>query len=245
MNKIFKLIVVLLFTGCVFLSAQEITLATGEWPPYTGESLENHGFFTEIVNAVFEEMGVDYTLVFVPWARAESLVESGRAWAAFPYSVTEERQARFNFSNSVTTSESKFFYYENAPIADYEGLDSLEGFRLAGVRGYFYESAFNEAGLQVQYVDNQELAFNLLHAGRAELFPINEIVGWQYIQEAYPNSIQNFGTLDSPYSSNSLSMMVSRDYPDTDEILQRFNQALRRMIDRGEVQAILDRYIGN
>jgi len=45
---------------------REVVLATGEWPPYTSEHMKGYGIFTEIVAAVFSEMGVKPVYHFNP-----------------------------------------------------------------------------------------------------------------------------------------------------------------------------------
>jgi len=97
-------------------SGQEDTvlLVTGEWAPLTSEKIEDMGFFTAIVGSVFEEMGVNYTIKFYPWNRCEMLVEEGVAFAAFPYTMTEERTEKYWFSSPIYNVQTRMFYYNRS-----------------------------------------------------------------------------------------------------------------------------------
>ncbi|MCK5673052.1 MAG: transporter substrate-binding domain-containing protein, partial [Spirochaetales bacterium] len=112
MKKIAILLLCLLFI-IVNVHSDEIPMATGEWTPYTSESMEHYGFFTQIVTEVFKEMGVEYKYVFYPWRRCYDSVLNSSVWAAFPYSYTEERAQDVMFSDAIAYSSTKLFYYKN------------------------------------------------------------------------------------------------------------------------------------
>ncbi len=65
----------IMLLGATPVWAEKITLVTGEFPPYTSKTLEHRGFSTEIVSAVFQEMGKEVEYKFYPWRRCEDLVQ--------------------------------------------------------------------------------------------------------------------------------------------------------------------------
>lgn len=225
------------------LTGDEILLVTGDFPPATGEALAEGGYATAIIKAIFAEMGRPIRIEFYPWARAEAMVESGEAWGTFPYNRNDERAAKFFFSEPIFNSLGLFFYYGDKMAAvEYEELGDLSAYRIGGATGYWYVPVFEEAGLNVEIASDDLANLNKLVAGRIDLYPIKEDVGWWLIQTSFAAEIDSFGTLAKPYSENSSYVMVSRSYPDSEALLQAFNSALAEIQANGTYAAILEQF---
>jgi polar amino acid transport system substrate-binding protein len=223
---------------------QTVILATGDWAPYTSETMENYGAFTEIVSAVFKEMGVPVKYVFYPWKRAEDEVKAGNVFAAFPYIETEDRLKEYDFSDPVFVSTGKFFYMpkkQKSEIA-YDNLEDLQSYHVGGVLGYWYETPFKEAGLQTEYVSSDEMNIQKLYLGRVDLAASEELVGWALIKKLYPQEMDQFATVAKPLNEDPLRLLVSRKYPAAAELVKKFNAALKIINDNGIMQQILTKY---
>lgn len=222
--------------------AESLPLATGEWSPYASEALEGYGFITEIITEVLHEMQMEPAYTFHTWKRCYSLVVRGDVWAAFPYSYTEERAREVLFSDTIGKSTTKFFYYGAEKTYHYETLDDLKPYKIAGVKGYFYEDAFRQADLDVSYTSDETSALKRLKAERADLMPLNELVGWDLIRQLFPDEAENFATIEAPYDVNELKLIVSKTYPNAEEYLEQFNAALQQVKSGKSYQYILDKY---
>lgn len=239
---------ILAFTLCVVLllpvnsQADKLVIATGEWAPYTSDKIENYGFFSEIVKAAVEEMGYDVEFVFYPWRRCYDSVKNGLVWAAFPYSYTQNRSREVMFSDKISYSVTKFFYYGQNQAFRYETLEDLKRYKIGGVIGYFYEETFREIGLHVDYAPREISAIEKLLRQRTDLLPLNELVGWHIIKTNFADHSSDFGVLEKPFSRDDLHLIVSKSYPNTNQLLQRFNYALRTVKDRLIYDSILERY---
>ncbi len=237
---------VFVFVLMIFLvsahAGADITLVTGEWTPYTSQKLEDYGFITEMISEVFKEMGIKPKYKFYPWRRCYHLVKSGKVWGAFPYTYTEERAKEVLFSDSVGESNTVFFYYKKKKNYTYDTLDNLKPLKLGGIVGYFYEEAFRKAGLQVDYAPDELSAINKLAAGRMELLPLNELVGWYHIREKFPGKLSDFGTVERAYSTDELKVIVSKQYPDSSNLLKQFNKHLKNVKTGDRYKAILKKY---
>ena len=218
-------------------------MTTGEWAPYTSETLEGYGFFTEIVTAIFDEMGRTPQYEFYPWQRAEQAVQDGEAWAAFPYSYSEERALTFAFSDAVANSTTVFFYYKpHMEAVKWEELADLKPYTIGGVLGYFYEGTFKEAGLTTDYTSSEELAIKKLQAGRVDLLPMTPLVAWPQIKTLFPDEVENFGTLEKPLAETTLCLMIQKDNQESVLLLEQFNAALQAIKEKGVYQEILTKY---
>lgn len=208
-----------------------LVLVTSEWRPYTSSKMENYGEFTRKVSLIFKEMGQTPEYRFYGWGRCYDAVVKGRVWAAFPYSFTKERAEEVLFSEPLSFSRTLFFYY--APPGSHKTfeahtIEDLKKYKVGGVSGYFYEEMFREAGLSVDYVNREVQGIEKLILNRIELMPINEHVARDLVRQHFPDHVKDFKTLDYVFSVNELSLIVSKNYPNSRQWLGRFNAALKR-----------------
>jgi len=216
--------------------AEKVIMATGEWIPFTSANLEQYGKFSERVNIVFKEMGIEPEFRFYPWRRCYESVIKGRVWAAFPYSITSERAEEVWYSDLLACSRTSFFYYEQKKAGkqyQFKDLQNLKKYRVGGVIGYYYEEVFQEAGLDIDYVNKEISGLEKLKIGRIDLMPFNELVGWHLINKHFPNEANKFKVLARPLDVSSLHLIVSKEYPRSKELLDRFNAALKRCVEKG------------
>lgn len=223
----------------------KVALVTGEWAPYTSQSMDGKGFFVEIVDAVFKQMKATYSLSFVPWARAEEMVKNGDAFACLPYTVTDERKAVYDFSDIVAKSTGRFFAIKGGRVPAafaWNTYADLKPYTIGGVWGYWFEDSFKSAGLRVDNADKDDSNAKKLSAMRIDLWPTDELVGWQLIKSVDPQNLGNYFTLAKPLNESALCLMVSRNYPQGAAILAKFNTALDAIKKNGVYKAILAKY---
>ena len=228
-----------LFFHTPVTNAETIEMATGEWIPFTSASMENYGNLTELVSVVIKEMGFKTTYRFYPWPRCYDSVEKGRLWAAFPYSYTQERAKEVMYSDAISCSKTVFFYYDresDTTRVQFNRLEDLKNYKIGGVSGYFYEMAFQKAGLTVDYVNKEAYGLEKLKLGRIDFMPLNELVGRHLIINNFPNDADKFKTLPKPLSIEPLYLIVSKTYPNSKQLLDRFNTVLKRCREKGLVK---------
>ncbi|MGC0155855.1 hypothetical protein ACPRNU_25655, partial [Chromobacterium vaccinii] len=81
--------------------ANEILIMTGEFPPFSSESMQNGGIATEIIKAACGVENIPINIKYLPFARAELLVRTGKAFAVYPYQKNAERKEVFYFSHAL------------------------------------------------------------------------------------------------------------------------------------------------
>jgi len=231
--------ILLFFATALF--TKEVVVFTGEYKPLVSDTVVGKGFISEIIREIFSRMpGYEVRIEFSSWKRNQALVASGNAWGTFPYSRTEERMKDFLFSNIIFQSDMVFFSYKDDSTITYEQLSDLKDYSIGGVLGYFYKKAFEEAGLNVSYTSDEESAFKNLVAGRVDLVPMMDIIGWTIIKEKFPEIQRDFNTVQRPFNVTTSSMMVSKTYPESEKILEAFNAALDSMKEDGTYQTFMD-----
>ncbi|MDR3561288.1 MAG: transporter substrate-binding domain-containing protein [Negativicutes bacterium] len=225
----------------------KVLLVTGEYAPYTTEALPDKGFFTQIVTAVFQEMGLECEIRFYPWARCEEMVKSGEAWAAFPYGLSEKTLQTYQVSAKVYPSRHKYFYLKNNGRLsdqgqDFERISDFKDFTVGGANGYWYGSKddLKKLGIdRVEWAYDADGLVRMLYNQRIDVFIEDELVGWEAIKRSYPNETGKFATLPNDAQQREYFLIVSKTYPQSADLLNRFNAALGRVKDRGTLAAIV------
>ena len=225
------------------VSAQEVVIMTGEWKPFVSSELENYGFTAEIVRQACLAAGIKPTFQFAPWPRCEASVKHGKAFAAFPYTFTEERIKFSFFSRPLSKARTTFFYNTNhLKTFTFSGLKKLTPYLIGGVRGYYYIPMFKKFGLSIDYSDNEDDALKKLFHGRVDIVPLNEQVGWEIAGRLYPNQGDIFSTSKTHLDETDIALMVSARYPDAAVLLKNFNEGLKTIQSNGLYKEIFQAY---
>nr|WP_313906135.1 hypothetical protein [Shewanella algae] len=68
-------LLLLLYSGSPVARADTLQLSSLNWPPYTGQMLEQQGACVAVVKAALAAMGHDLKVNFYPWSRAVKLAD--------------------------------------------------------------------------------------------------------------------------------------------------------------------------
>lgn len=173
----------------------------GEWPPFTyfarhkGEpTQEVQGFTVELVNKVFTEAGISYSIDLLPWKRCLAAVESGSYQMLLNATYNEEREKIFLFSDAHSYITPSVFFlksaYPDGPQIQVKA--DLKNYRVGGIHGYNYDYyGLSETDVKNKGVYNYEALVQLLKRGHASIFVENveilagfHLVGKNYLEDS-------------------------------------------------------------
>lgn len=226
-------------------TANPVVFVTSAYAPYViNRDGLARGLFPDIVTAAFREMNQMVHFQFQPWVRGEKSVKLGKAFATFPYLKNAARESEFDFSEPVLFFYPKFFYNtERFPHGfEWETLADFRRYRVGGVRGYWYEQSFKQAGIEVQYVTSDRQNIAMLLVQRIDFTLIDELVGWNLVYETAPDKIDKYAVASRPQSSDAFHLMISRNYPNAKLLRLTFDLGLVKIKRNGIYQQILDQY---
>ncbi|MEE1978940.1 substrate-binding periplasmic protein [Shewanella xiamenensis] len=211
-----------------------------------GKSLEP--LFTRIVSAVCKAAGIRPVYRFYPWKRAEAMIVSGQVFAAFPYAVTDERKNVGDFSEVILYGENYFFFYDKNPntpnTITHAKIDNLQSYKIGSILGSFVEDELKHSGFVVESTAQIDNSIKKLKAGRIDFFVSEEISTYHAIRNIFPAEIEHFKMLPEGFGSKKPNvLLVSRAYPNSNDILKKFNQGLAQIKRSGEFDEILRRHL--
>lgn len=245
----YKILVLLgiFFSGCYTVAAEsrsDANLVTGDtYFPYISDRLPHGGWSQAIVEAVFENMGVSVKVDSLPWSRGYQWTQEGAYLGTFPYVYTEQRNRDFLFSSPINTVPMRIFVAANSDINDFDSL-----FRKLLCLPYGY----NLDATSQQFVKKLKIAIN--HAKDAAGCAGQVLRGWSdfglingYFEDKELKS--RFGSLNSvrileqEFGQVSLHFIVSRNMPNANTYIRKFNSALQALESSGKKASIDQQFL--
>jgi len=238
-------------TACVMtmlalstVSAESIRVATTEYAPFTSEDSQFSGFVNRVIEEAFKREGVSVEFVYLPWKRAVEQAANGD-YGALSFSFENEQRAkRFYFSDALSDHKELFFHLKSLEVPDWQTLEDLAEFSFGATRGYTYTEEFWEAArnetINVSVATSDEQNIRKLSAGRIDLFPMDEITGWNLINTNYPDLEDELTTHSKPLRSTNGFLCVSKQIENGMELITRFNAGLAEMKSDGTYDRYFD-----
>ncbi len=246
MNKL-PLVLCLCLLRSLSATAQPILFVTGEWEPFSGAALPNHGIAAEVVAAACKAAGIENKFEFYPWPRAENLVLDGKAFGAFPYAKNDERIAKFEYSDPLFRTHSVFaFSTRNKALVGkkFRGWEDVKPYKIAYLAGSWLEKDMKAAGIDVSLVSDIDSAVKMLKVGRVDLLVDDSAVLTSAIKRQFPGDEDEFTLVPSELfgSGGEVYLLVSRSYPNSRVLLDKFNKGLATIAKNGVLDGIAKKY---
>ena len=228
---------VLALTSIVAAEPTTLRIATGEYAPFTGENLPDHGVVNARVQNVAEAAGYIVEFHYMPWKRTLESTRRNAFDATSYWSYSSEREGDFIHVGPVLRDPLVFLVREDSLLRDWTSLEDLSGLRIGVVPGYTYSEelwALGESGvLTLSEATSDEANLKKLLAGRIDIFPTNEVVGWHMIREIFSEEEQaQFRALVTPLNMSEGFILVPRIAPGARSLAE----ALQSVVDSGRIQ---------
>jgi polar amino acid transport system substrate-binding protein len=224
-------------------TSQVITIASGEYPPWSGKELKGGGFINEIVREAFALQGYKVQFRFLPWKRAYAEVKAGRIPASSYWYYKKERN-RFFIQSDPIYKESVFFIYNKAsPLVRWNKLDDLKGMVIGATDGFTYTKTFwdkvKDKTLTVQLTTSDLLNLRKLLSRRVELVPLEPHVAEYLIRKNFSkNDLNAIGYNPKPLTVESDRLLFSRKYLNVKKLVIAFNRGLAKLKKQGRIQKL-------
>lgn len=242
-------------------SAQsKITLITGDdFAPFTDRSLENGGLLADVVNVAMQSaVGDDgYGIHWInDWSAhlapmlTEDMADMSFPWAR-PDCEGDPEQARcvdFHFSDPMFEYLILFFVDKDRPVVFAQDAD-IEGRTLCRPAGYLTHMLDQNGRNWVR--DNKVTletprtvadCFEMLVDGQVDAVVVNEFTGRAAVKELGMQDRVDV-VQGRPVSITGLHVLISKDNPNADALLETVNSGLQRIQGSGQYQAIVNTHM--
>lgn len=222
----------------------KLTMSTNaSFPPY--EMVADDGSFEgidiEVAGAIAEKLGLELQVDDMGFDAALQAAQTGKSDMVMAgVTVTEERQAVMDFSNSYANGVQVVIVKEGSPI---QTVDDLANANMIGCQmgttGYTFCSDTPENGGfgedHVTPYDDGAAAVQALMNGQIDAVVIDNKPAQEYVA-ANPG----LKILDGDFTNEDYAIGVAKG---NTALLDAINGALKELIDDGTVQSIIDKYI--
>ena len=219
------------------VEAGKLTMATNAtFPPYemTTDAGEFEGIDIETAQAIAEKLGLELQIDDMDFDAALLSVQQGKADIVMAgVTVTDERKAVMDFSDSYATGIQSIIVPEGSDIASPDDLAGKKIGTQRGTTGYIYcTDDFGEDAV-VAY-DSGLTAVQALNNGQVDAVVIDNAPAKEYVA-ANPG----LKVLETSYAEEDYAIGMAKGSSLEDAI----NAALEELKADGTLQAIVDKYI--
>ena len=222
----------------------KLTMSTNaSFPPY--EMVADDGSFEgidiEVAGAIAEKLGLELQEDDMGFDAALQAAQTGKSDMVMAgVTVTEERQAVMDFSNSYANGVQVVIVKEDSPI---QTVDDLANANMIGCQmgttGYIYCSDTPENGGfgedHVTPYDDGAAAVQALMNGQIDAVVIDNMPAQEYVA-ANPG----LKILDGEFTNEDYAIGVAKG---NTALLDAINGALEELTNDGTIQSIVDKYI--
>lgn len=236
---------------------ERAVVLTGEWYPFTSEELEGAGELSSLVSRALKGAGLLADYQFLPFSSVLERTWEGDAAGTFPWFRTEEREARFLYSEPIIDVEYLIYFNRDAGsgVERAVSFEDLAGFRTTRVKGYAYGKLdcviegrpgpdCSTGTLSDDRVDTEFQAFELLAAGEIDYFAASSSVARAVIERSFSYEDRRlFAVLEGEDFAwrMGLHFLVPRNRSDAERLIGAFDNALRELSAEGRVAETRER----
>ncbi len=151
-------------------SGEEIShihVVTPEWPRQT--QADGTGLFFEILRNVYEPVGITLTYEFVPWKRAERMIQKKQADVRVAVVRSRPDQLMPIYPLYVDYTVAVF---KKTAVQRWKGMETLDGQRAVSMRGYNFHKFPEFEGIHIDWaeVNTHKQAWKMLHYDRVDFY---------------------------------------------------------------------------
>ena len=219
------------------VEAGKLTMATNAaFPPYemTTDAGDFEGIDIETAQAIADKLGLELQIDDMDFDAALLSVQQGKADIVMAgVTVTDERKAVMDFSDSYATGIQSIIVPEGSDIASPDDLAGKKIGTQRGTTGYIYCSDDFGDDSVVAY-DDGLTAVQALNNGQVDAVVIDNAPAQEFIA-ANPG----LAILDTSYAEEDYAIGMAKNSPLEDAV----NSVLEELKADGTLQAIVDKYI--
>lgn len=222
--------------GETYTIGTDTTFAPFEFENDNGDFV---GIDIDLLAAIAEDQGFEYELRTLGFNASVTALEAGQVDGVIAgMSITDERKAKYDFSEAYYQSATGVGVKPDSGIASLEDLEGEQVVAKTGTEGSAYaESIKDEYGFTVKYVEDSSTMYQDVLTGNSAAafedyaviqYEVTRGMGLEVIHESDGSSEYGFATMKDKQP----------------ELVEMFNAGLKNLKDSGKYDEILAEYLG-
>lgn len=239
--------VCLLSTQAVAAPKQKVKMINDTYAPFVLDAKHKvgPGIDVEIAKKALENAGYDVDFEIVPWGRVLKDLELGKADLTTTLSFKEERDSYLDWSEPYRKTTTYVFFMRKDDNRAIKSFDDIKPLTVGAVKKFTYPDEIEtNKDLKLTRAKDLSDAAQMLLKKRVDVVIANSVQGVWELREA--GLLDQLRTAEFELLSEDRgrgTMMGFSKKRKQKEILDAFNQELKKMIESGEFQAIHDKYL--
>ena len=228
------------------LHAQQAPVRIGaedDWAPFSSvKDGKPHGMAVELVQAIFAEAGIPLELVPLPYARCMEDAKRGRLAGCFDTLPDADLRKDYLFHDQPLFVDELWILGRSDSVSANLKTADLSGKRVIVTHGYTYGDAFESNALVRRITAPHDInALRMLVADRGEFAVVYRRVA-HYLERGAAKDVQGKFKPVGKLEDAALYLSFSRQYPQVQTLVRRFNEAHLRLRKTTALQKIEKRW---
>jgi len=242
-KKILCFLVLTIILNFSNVLALELQIVSDPFAPLGYESRDGEivGLTVDVIRALLEETEIKGKFLMLPWARAYHMAKTEENILIYSLVKTEERQKIFKLVGPFLHERAYLYKLKKRKDIRLDSLDDIWKYRVGVVNEYYAHQYLVSEGFEelLDIAVTPELNLKKFIVGRFDLLVYGEVSFNYHIKEK---------GYDPDIFEKVLYVMLNEKYlafsqKTDDEIVKRFEQALKRIKLNGTLEKITRKYL--
>lgn len=237
MKYLHSIVYLLLFTT-LCTQAQELSLVSDVWPPFTNKKGEK-AIALEIVQEALNRIGYKSESHIIDFKAVTEKLESHKADGSAALWKTDAREEFLFFSESFLENQLVLVGRKGANVS-IKDISALKGKTIGLVKDYAYdETLTNTPGLTIVYSKSNQQSLEKLLSEEIDYFLVDNVL-IQYMLKYEINNIYNYLAIaKEPLFQEPLHFALNKKVPNAKQIISLFDKQIKIMMKDGTYNKIL------
>lgn len=220
---------------CSAYAKEIITIASGEYPPWSGKELPYEGYVSHLVRSAYAQQGIGVEYKYMPWIRSLEDASNGHYGVSTFWYCTQERQLDFYCSQqAIVAEEVSIYHLTDTNLGEWNSYKDLIGFRFGLTRGYAYDDEFlravDQGILSAEFVGSDLQNMRKLLAGRIDLFVMGKLSGNDILNQHFSAQERAKVTMTSkPLFTSNFHVLFSKAHPRAKYWQKQFDAGMTKL----------------
>jgi polar amino acid transport system substrate-binding protein len=217
--------------------AEPLTVFAGPIEPYAIEKGSRPGAAVDVLTEMAKRSGIQLTIRFEPWARAQADAQAGSAVAILPLTRTPEREPKYTWITPLLSDQ--IYLQAVRKELDISSMDKAKALNVAALRSTPQEEVLKASGFsKIELLMDEDTGAKMLKAGRVDAwFSRGMVASFTYAKNGGdPKELLRGAETETPpmYLGGSL------DFPR--DVAAKLNEAFNAMKADGTYDRIVRSY---